>query len=108
MNLQVIKSIQGRIEYVLLPIAIYHDLYEVIDKKLKTPVGQSAYVPFRPEDYINNPVALTRLKANLTQTDLAKRLHVSQVYISKIEKQEKVTPKLLAKIKLALTKKRQG
>lgn len=71
-------------------------------------MSNAEYVLFQPEDYIENPVALARLKANLTQADLAKRLRVSQAYISKIEKQEKVTPKLLAKIKLALPKKRQG
>ena len=42
------------------------------------------------------------LKANVTQRVLAKRLGVTQAYISKVEHQSKVTPKLLAKVKAAL------
>lgn len=52
----------------------------------------------------DNPVALARIKANVTQRVLAKRLGVTQAYISKVEHQSKVTPKLLAKVKVALKK----
>ena len=54
------------------------------------------------EDYVDSPIALARIKANVTQKELAKRLGVTQAYISKVEHQTKITPKLLAKVKTAL------
>ena len=109
MNLQIIKSPQGKAEYVLLPMRVYHELHDEIQKKLKLQsqlkARENEYVLFNPDDYVSNPVALARIKANFTQAELAKRLEVSQAYISKIEKQEKVTPKLLKKIHEALRKK---
>ena len=62
------------------------------------------YTPFAVEDYVDNPVALARIKAKVTQGHLARRMGVSQACISKIEHQDKVTPKLLAKVKAALAK----
>ena len=53
---------------------------------------------------MDSPVALARIKANVTQKELAKRLGVTQAYISKVEHQDRVTPKLLAKVKAALRK----
>jgi DNA-binding XRE family transcriptional regulator len=103
MSLQIIKSIHGQAEYVLLPIFLYKELHELIEKKLQT-VSQSEYVPFLPEDYLDNPISLARIKANITQTELANRLGVSQAYISKVEKQNKVSSKLLRRVKLALNK----
>ncbi|MFT3741852.1 MAG: helix-turn-helix transcriptional regulator [Gammaproteobacteria bacterium] len=61
-------------------------------------------MPFYPEDYIDNPVALARIKAGLTQTQLAERMQVSQAYISKIEAQDKITAKILTKVKAAIEK----
>lgn len=60
------------------------------------------YVPFVVEDYVDNPIALARIKAHVTQGELARRMKVSQAYISKIERQDRVTPKLLMRIKAAL------
>ncbi|MGB6977176.1 MAG: helix-turn-helix transcriptional regulator [Gammaproteobacteria bacterium] len=60
------------------------------------------YVPFELVDYVDNPIALARIKAHITQEELAKRMGVSQAYISKIERQTKVTPKLLLKVKKCL------
>lgn len=60
------------------------------------------YVSFEPEDYVDNPIALARIKAGITQEELARRMKVSQAYISKIEKQDSVTAKLLHKIKAVL------
>lgn len=62
------------------------------------------YITFDPADYIDNPIALARIKASMTQEELAKRMGVTQAYISKIESQDKVTAKLLQKVKIALEK----
>ena len=94
MNLQRIKSIEGKDEYVLLPINTYQLLKKQIDKTLS-----SKYVDFKLEEFVQNPIALARIKANLTQGQLAKKLKVSQAYVSRIENEEKVSPKLLYKIK---------
>lgn len=102
LGIQVIKSISGKPEFVLIPVAVYEALREQIEDELSRlgaasdESGDSA--PFALEDYVDNPVALARMKANLTQEQLAKRMGVTQAYISKIEHQEKVTPKLIAKV----------
>jgi DNA-binding XRE family transcriptional regulator len=93
MNLQKIKSMAGRNEYVLLPIATYHVLKKQIDKALN-----EDYERFNLEDYVENPVALARIRAHLTQEELATYLKVSQAYISKIENQQKVSAKLIEKV----------
>ena len=60
------------------------------------------YVPFRVADYVDNPVALARIKASISQSELARRLGVSQAYIGKIERQDRVTAKLLTRVSGAL------
>ncbi len=105
MNLQIIKSVEGKAEYVLLPIEIYHNLKGEIKKALQEEKIQSDYVPFDPADYVDNPVALARIEAGVTQKELASRMGVTQAYISKIEKQNVVTLKVLKKVKNALAKK---
>jgi DNA-binding XRE family transcriptional regulator len=102
MNLQVIKSVEGRDEYVLLPISIYNALHDEINMRLKNVKRKSDYVPFDPADYVDNPIALARIKAGITQEELASKMGVSQAYISKIEAQSKVTAKMLQKVKIAL------
>ena len=52
MTLQIIKSIDGKEEYVLLPIATYKVLKKEIDKAIA-----DEYVPFELEDYVTSPVA---------------------------------------------------
>lgn len=103
MSLQIIKSVDGRNEYVLLPFNIYSVLRDEIDEKLKKANRGDDYVPFDPADYVENPVALARIKAVITQEELAKRMKVTQAYISKIERQDTVTAKLLNKVKIALS-----
>jgi len=104
-NLQIIKSVSGKPEFVLIPVAVYNALREQIEDELaglKAPADKAGdYVPFELADYVDNPVALARIKANMTQKELAKRLGVTQAYVSKVERQTKVTPKLLAKAKQA-------
>jgi ribosome-binding protein aMBF1 (putative translation factor) len=102
MNLQIIKSVDGKDEYVLLPMGVYNALHNQIKERLKKTKCHSEYVPFEPKDYIDNPIALARINAGLTQNELAKRMGVTQAYISKIEGQHTVTAKLLKKIKKAL------
>lgn len=51
MSLQFIKSIEGKIEYVLLPIGIYNALHDEIEEKLKKIKNKNDYVPFDPADF---------------------------------------------------------
>jgi len=60
------------------------------------------YIPFVVEDYVSNPVSLARIHAAVTQKELARRLGVTQTYISKVEAQGKVTAKLLARVRSVL------
>jgi len=100
MSVNIIKSLDGE-EYVLLPVRVYRALRNSIEKKLAEK-NDAEYVPFELEDYVDNPVALERIKADMTQEELARRMNVSQAYISKVERQDKVTTKLLERIKKAL------
>lgn len=106
MTLQKIKSINGKDEYVLLPMPVYHALKEQIEHELAAYEAghddDQKYVPFVLEDYIDNPVALARIKAGITQEELANRLDVSQAYISQIERRNNVTNKLLERVRIAL------
>lgn len=99
-SLQVIKSLNGREEYVLLPVSIYRSLHNEIEKKLRalTVVKKEEYARFSLEDYVDNPIALARIKANLTQEELAQRLKVSQAYVCRLEKQLTVSAKTLQKV----------
>jgi DNA-binding XRE family transcriptional regulator len=97
MSLQIIKSIDGKDEYVLLPVFVYNKLHEEIEEELR-----HDYVLFDPADYVDNPVALARIKANITQEKLAQHMGVTQAYISKIEQQRKVTLKVLQRVEAAL------
>ena len=102
MNLQTIKSMDGKVEYVLLPVAAYHALRRQITEQLKHSQDNDDYEVFDPSDYIDNPVALARVQAGITQEELAKLMDVTQAYISKIENQAKVTPKIMQKVTLAI------
>ena len=67
MTLQKIKSLNGKDEYVLLPVAIYRALRKEIEGRLKgVKTKGNDYEPFVVEDYIDNPVALARIKAHVT------------------------------------------
>lgn len=100
MNLQVINSTDGRPEYVLVPIGIYQHFKSEIDTAFSS--ADDDYVPFELIDYIDNPVALARIKANLTQKELAEKMDVTQAYISKLENQAKVSLKVMQKVNKSL------
>lgn len=106
MTLQKIKSIQGKDEYVLLPIAVYRALKDQIEKELvackANQDDEQAYKPFVLEDYVDNPVALARIKAGITQEQLAQRLGVSQAYVSQIERRNNITSKMLERVRAAI------
>ncbi|AHE66842.1 helix-turn-helix domain-containing protein [Legionella oakridgensis] len=105
MNLQTIKSLDGKVEYVLLPVAAYKALRHQITEQLRQTQESDDYEVFDPSDYVDNPVALARIQAGLTQEELAKLMDVTQAYISKIENQKKVSVKLLNKVNKALGEK---
>lgn len=101
MSLQIIKSVNGKPEYVLLPISVYQALRHSIDKELAhTPTEE--YESFQLEDYVDNPVALARIRAKITQEELADAMKVTQAYISRIEHQDSVGAKTLLKVNAAL------
>lgn len=102
MSLQIIKSIDGKAEYVLLPVNIYNSLRREIEAVLKKKSDNEDYVAFELTDYVDNPVALARINAGMTQGALAKRMKVTQAYISKIESQDRVTAKVLKKVMAAI------
>jgi ribosome-binding protein aMBF1 (putative translation factor) len=107
MSLQIIKSIEGKAEYVLLPVKVYNSLRTEIEAALKKKYSGDDYVPFEVADYVDNPVALARINAGITQAVLAKRMKVTQAYISKLEAQDKVSAKVLKKIKEALVRSKK-
>ena len=106
MTLQKIKSIQGKDEYVLLPIAVYRALKDQIEKELAACEAnqddEQTYEPFVLEDYVDNPVALARIRAGITQEQLAQRLGVSQAYVSQIERRDTITNKMLERVHSAI------
>lgn len=106
MTLQIIKSIDGKAEYVLLPFNVYNALRDKIEEALKKKYSSEDYVPFELADYVDNPVALARINAGITQEELAKHMKVTQAYISKLEAQSKVTAKVLKKVKAAIEGKK--
>jgi DNA-binding XRE family transcriptional regulator len=103
MKLQTIKSAEGRDEYVLLPMSAYIRLRGEIDRVLKIskPNAKDDYIAFDPANYVNNPIALARITAGLSQAELAERAGVTQAYVSKIERQELVSPKVILKFNAA-------
>jgi transcriptional regulator with XRE-family HTH domain len=62
------------------------------------------YAPFDPADYVDNPIALARIRAGITLAELAKRMNKTQTYINKIENRAYAAPQILLKVKSALKK----
>lgn len=63
---------------------------------------EQAYVPFALEDYVNNPMALARTKAGITQEQRTQRMGVSQAYVSQIECRSNITHKMLERVSNAI------
>jgi hypothetical protein len=106
MNIQTIKDIHGNAEYVLLPVQVYDALHDQIEDELSGLEAwanqEEDYVDFNPADYVKNPVALSRLQAQVKQIDLARYMKVTQSYISRLEHAEHVSNEALQKGKAAL------
>ncbi len=112
MNLQTINDINGNAEYVLLPVQVFDALKEQIEDELAGIEAwaeqEEDYVDFNPADYVDNPVALARLQAQIKQVDLARHMQVTQSYISKLEHADHVSDEALQKISAALLEMRKG
>ena len=98
MNIQTIQALDGR-QYVLLPLETYAKIKNEIDSLVS---DRDDCTPFVLSDYVDNPVALARIEARLTQEQLASLLSVSQAYISQVENLDHVKPELLERAKLAI------
>ncbi len=101
MNIQTIRSVDGQ-EFVLLPARCYVGLKQQIDDFLAKDQSADEYMPFIVDDFVKNPVALARIKAGVTQEELATEWNVSQAYISKLESSSKVSAKVMLKVQEAL------
>lgn len=107
MSIQTIKTIDGQ-EFVLLPLGCYEKFKMQIDRYLAQSTADtndnadSEYVPFVLEEYVQNPVALARINCGVTQKELAKRMKVSQAYVSKLESNQHVSAKVMLKVNKAL------
>ncbi|OGT43165.1 MAG: hypothetical protein A3F42_04480 [Gammaproteobacteria bacterium RIFCSPHIGHO2_12_FULL_37_34] len=62
----------------------------------------NGYAPFELTDYVDNPVALIRINAGITQDELATYMSVTQAYINKLEAKNKVTAKVLKNVQAAI------
>lgn len=103
MNIQIIKK-KKKADYVVIP---YDEFMEYADEDLidaayiqeilHDPV-EGEIIDFDFADHVSNPVHLARLRAGITQKELAEKMGVTQAYISKLERSENVKPKALKKV----------
>ena len=103
MSIQVIKK-KHKADYVIIP---YNEFLKYADEDLidaayiqevLSDAIDGEIIDFNFEDYVDNPVHLRRLRAGLSQKELAEKMNVSQAYISKLEKMETVSAKALKKV----------
>ena len=82
-----------------------HRLGELLRPYIVSTEQSKDYEVFSPADYIDNPVALARIQAGITQEELARLMNVTQAYVSKIENQKKVTAKMMQEVTKAIAEK---
>ncbi|MFQ6609068.1 MAG: helix-turn-helix domain-containing protein [Fidelibacterota bacterium] len=108
MSIQVIKK-KKKADYVVIP---YDEFIEFADEDLIDAAyiqeilqdpEEGEIIDFDFADHVSNPAHLVRLKAGITQKELAEKMGVTQAYISKLEKAEHVTSKALKKVMDTLT-----
>lgn len=73
----------GKPAFAVIPYDDYLAL--TVNKARKPASSEDELVPFVLGEYIKNPIRAARVDSGLTQQELAKRLNVTQGYISKIE-----------------------
>ncbi|HTY99962.1 MAG TPA: helix-turn-helix transcriptional regulator [Rhodocyclaceae bacterium] len=83
----------GKPAFAVIPYAEYVAL--TVNKAKRPKSKDDELVPFVVSDYISNPIRATRIEAGLTQKELAKRLNVTQGYVSKIEGRNFDVPTML-------------
>lgn len=102
MSVQIIKGMDGRDEYVLLPVRVYNALRDQIEEQLSglevEPDREEDCNRFNPADFVQNPVALARMQAGVKQVELAKRMKAPQAYISKLEHSDTVSKPALKRV----------
>jgi ribosome-binding protein aMBF1 (putative translation factor) len=87
---------KGKPSFVVLP---YNDYIALTGDKSGHTQNDSEFVPFVLSDYIKNPIRVMRIEAGLNQAQLARRLRVTQGYISRIEgRNYPVSDKLLKRV----------
>ncbi len=90
----------GKPRFVVLP---YADYVALTGNDAKPLPDDNEFVPFVLSDYIKNPIRVMRIEAGINQEQLAKRLDVTQGYISRIEGRNfQVSAKLLERANQAL------
>lgn len=86
MTLHKIKSVQRKDKYVLLAKVTYHTLKDQIGKELtafKTNKdAEHTKESCVLEDYVDNPVDLTRIKAGIAEEKLVRQLGLSQALMN--------------------------
>ncbi len=103
MSIQVVKK-KKKADYVIIPYDEFltyadEDLIDAayIQDILSDP-EEGEIIDFNFSDYVDNPVQLRRLKAGISQKELAKKMGVTQAYISKLERTNLVSAKALKKV----------
>ncbi|MEO5340487.1 MAG: helix-turn-helix transcriptional regulator [Magnetococcus sp. MYC-9] len=108
MNLQIIKGRDGQDEYVLLPVSVYRALRGQIEDELSEqaiqPGREGEYEPFDPADFVQNPVALARMRAGITQAELARRMGASLASVHQLEQAATVSADVVQRVTEALEK----
>lgn len=94
---------RGKPAFVVIP---YDDYMALSGSRARRTGKKDEFVPFVLNEYIQNPVRVLRIEAGLNQSQFAKRLGVSQGYVSRIEgRNYKVSDQLLARARAALKRK---